>query len=123
MVDDDEDLRDVVRAALGRAGIDTAEACHGADALALLRGALRPDVIVLDLQMPEMDGVTFLAALRRMPRAARPPVVVVTGQRPVELGSEQGVAAVLHKPFRLNELVATVQDLARARPDGSPEPS
>jgi CheY-like chemotaxis protein len=77
LVDDDDDARAVMRRGLEADGWSVAEAQHGRLALAHLAGA-RPDAIVLDLVMPEMDGFEFLAEVRRHPVWRDIPVVVVT---------------------------------------------
>jgi signal transduction histidine kinase/DNA-binding response OmpR family regulator len=77
LVEDDADTRTTVRQALADAGWKVHEAPHGRAALAALAQG-RPDAIVLDLVMPEMDGFEFLAQLRRRPEWREIPVVVVT---------------------------------------------
>src|SRR5262249_1148266 len=79
LVDDDEVVRRGVRAALAPIGWQVTEAENGQAAIELLAAA-RPDVIILDLMMPKMDGFEFLEKLRRRPDWQNIPVVVVTAK-------------------------------------------
>lgn len=96
VVDDDAEQRSCLAELLSRAGYDVAVATDGLDALELLGGGLRPDVIVLDLTMPRMDGWSFLERLRVSARSTIPVLVtsaVVTQRPPV------GADACLEKPL------------------------
>jgi CheY-like chemotaxis protein len=79
VVEDDPATREVVRRALERDGWIVSEAENGRRALESLAHAV-PDLIVLDLMMPEMDGFEFVAELRRSEAGRRIPVVVVTAK-------------------------------------------
>jgi CheY-like chemotaxis protein len=79
VVEDDESTRDVVRRALARTGCEVVEAANGRQALDQL-DRRTPDLILLDLMMPEMDGFEFLDELRAEPRLASVPVVVLTSK-------------------------------------------
>jgi CheY-like chemotaxis protein len=118
IVDDDPMFREVVRMRLSAAGYQTLAAA-GADAGWELAKAHRPDVILLDLVMPEVDGVTFLRRLRSDPALASTPVVVVSGLSYMALtkAAEQlGVQSQLIKSrFTLGELVQKVTSLLPAR--------
>jgi CheY-like chemotaxis protein len=117
VVDDNEDLRATLADVLELDGWTALQAKHGADALATLDACAAPDVIVLDLLMPVMDGREFLTRLRGHPRAGTP-VVVVTGTVPRD---DLGVEAVLQKPIDLPpflELLRRIQ--ARKRPRRHP---
>src|SRR5919197_5107305 len=112
VVDDDAGIRDVLDLALTKAGYAVALAEDGAAALAMIE-AVAPDVILLDMRMPVLDGWAFTEAYRRRP-GRRAPIVVMTaaGDAP---GSAAHIAATgyLAKPFDLAELLACV---ARYRP-------
>jgi CheY-like chemotaxis protein len=97
-VDDNVDLRTSLADVLELEGWRTVLAADGADALRALARGGSPDVIVLDLVMPVMDGREFLSALRKDPARAGMPVVIMTGTVPRE---DLGVEAVLEKPFEL----------------------
>ena len=112
VVEDDPSLRLVLVDALVDEGHDVREAASGARALAVLQEWL-PDLILLDITMPEMDGRTFRFEQRRLPSpASQTPVVLVTGSHDhATLIAELGAAALLRKPFNLDELVTLVDEL------------
>ena len=122
IVDDDPMFREVVRMRLSAAGYQTLAAA-GADAGWELAKAHRPDVILLDLVMPDVDGVSFLRRLRADPVLAATPVVVVSGLSFMALtkAAEQlGIQSQLIKSrFTLGELVQKVTSLL---PDRAPAP-
>jgi CheY-like chemotaxis protein/nitrogen-specific signal transduction histidine kinase len=79
VVDDAEDARQILLAQLADEKLEVKTAVNGRDALAALQN-FTPDLILLDLMMPEMDGVAFLAALRTEPRHQQIPVIVITAK-------------------------------------------
>src|SRR5512143_1398068 len=99
VVDDDSDLREAMTEALEDAGYSVAAAGDGAQALEYLRNSSRrPDLILLDLRMPNMDGWGFRAEQLRSVEHASIPVVVLTAEVNTK-GKEQalGAAGVLRK--------------------------
>jgi CheY-like chemotaxis protein len=78
LVDDSKHFRDPLAAALRRRGIDVTCAENGIEALEKLRTA-QPDIILLDLMMPQMDGLSVLRALRLQPKLRSIPVLLLTG--------------------------------------------
>ena len=117
IVDDDPDIREVVRFALHRDGFATDEAADGAAALQRLPGV---DLIVLDVMMPGMDG---LAACRELRRASRVPVLFLSSRSDEVdriVGLEVGGDDYLPKPFSPRELVARVRAILRR---GTPPPA
>lgn len=97
LVDDDEDVRSVLRELLELEGYSVVEAQHGEHALQLLAECL-PCVLILDMMMPVMDGWRFLEEVRARPELAdRLSVVVVSASRTLPSGSP--VRASLTKPF------------------------
>ncbi len=111
VVDDHAAIRELVREVLEGVGYTVREAADGAEALRLAREA-RPDLILLDIGMPVMDGRQFAAAYRLEP-GPRAPVVVMTAaqdaaRRSAEL-AELGVAGYLGKPFSMTEVLATIR--------------
>ena len=115
VVDDEAPIRELVRQALEDEGCAVATAADGAAALAHLRLARAagesPDVILLDIRMPVLDGWGFAAAYRREP-PPRAPVVVMTAALDARdarrWAAEVGAAACLPKPFDLEEFLAVV---------------
>ena len=116
VVDDEEDARRLLGRQLANAGWRVREATNGREALERLE-EITPDVILLDLMMPEMDGFAFLDALRQDPARRGLPVVVVTAKEltPEERRFlESRAASVLRKgSYRRDQLTAEVIELAR----------
>ena len=114
IVDDDLDSAEVLRLALERAGYKTVCATNGHAALAAVT-ATPPDLILLDLRMPVMDGASLLEVLRSYLRWRELPVVVVTaaGQgAEIDRLKDYDVADVFHKAsYDLPDLVKRVQQL------------
>jgi CheY-like chemotaxis protein len=80
IVDDDAEVRNVVSATLRNAGLTTAEAVNGRAAFDWLGAHPLPDLVLLDLMMPEMDGFQFLERLREHPERLKVPIVVLTAK-------------------------------------------
>jgi CheY-like chemotaxis protein len=107
VVDDDDDLRDSICDELKRQGYRTQGAKHGERALTVLRkGPGRPDLVLLDLLMPEADGWEVVAALKDDPGLRQVPIVLMSAVPPQATTLQaQGVAASLPKPFTMEELL------------------
>ncbi|MFT8246124.1 response regulator transcription factor [Roseomonas sp. BN140053] len=122
LVDDDPAIREVLRFALNRAGFETAEAADGAAGLRAARESL-PDLVVLDVMLPEMDGTAVCRALRASGGAAAAVPVLFLSSRDDEVdrvvGLEIGGDDYLTKPFSPRELVARVRAVLRR---GAPQP-
>lgn len=106
VVDDDPSLRSAVAEQVAAFGLAPLLAADGAEALSLLGKGPRPAVILLDILMPRMTGRDFVARLRRIPRLARIPIVIMTGL--TRRAPLPRVDAVLAKPFDVPELRATL---------------
>ena len=114
-VEDDTALREHIAAALADE-FDIQTAADGEQALKLLP-KIRPDLIVTDLLMPDLDGVEFVRLLRADPNTAAIPVLMISGGAPDELhlqGFELGADAHLAKPFTERELRAHIRGLLKA---------
>jgi CheY-like chemotaxis protein len=110
--DDEPNLRELIRVSLG-AGYAVYEAEDGEEALALAR-ALEPDLLILDLMMPRMNGFDVLAELKADPALERTRILVVTAQPASEDEARaKGADAVIVKPFAPEELVELVATLVR----------
>lgn len=108
VVDDDADIRQALGNCLGSEGYDVELCADGRDAIERLDLGCSPEVIVLDLAMPRMNGLQVLEALKADPRWSSIPVVVVAGNRPPS-AEVLGVWSVLWKPFELHDLVAALK--------------
>lgn len=122
LVDDDRGIRSLLTIALADAGWTVTEASNGYTGLRRAEQEA-PDVILLDLALPEVDGLSVLDELRRLPATRAIPVVAMTGH-PDWLADRAGsVSAVLPKPFDLDDAIGTVRRvLAQARKPVSPIP-
>jgi CheY-like chemotaxis protein len=116
-VDDDADMRHVTALCLSTGnGVTLVSAESGREALDLLKSGLRPDVIVLDVSMPGMDGPATLSALRELDGLEAAPVVFLTG-RSAEHERRRylalGAASVIPKPFDPSTLADDLRAVAR----------
>ena len=112
VVEDDPTLRIAIKAVLRSAGHVPVEASDGGEAWELLHadGAPLPDVIVLDLMMPKMDGAAFRTRQLGVPRLAVIPTIVMTaGKVPSPMPSSFGGVPIFIKPFALHALTAAIE--------------
>lgn len=112
VIDDEERLRVLLQTYLRQEGFEVVTACAGSEGLATARRE-QPDLIILDLMMPEMDGIRFLHLWQRE-RAT--PVILLTaqsGDQNAVLGLELGADDYLTKPFSLRELTARMRAVLR----------
>lgn len=111
VVDDEPDVRALVARLLSDS-FDVTQATDGSDALDQILGGARPDLIVCDVMMPKMDGLTFAKELKRDPSLARIPIVMLTakaGARDMVEGINAGARSYLTKPFKSEELLGKVR--------------
>jgi len=109
IIDDDRDIAETVRLALERHGWQVETAIDGNDGLERLRAGLRPQVVLLDLMMPGLNGWQFCQALKADPELRLIRVVLVSGAGDVaETARRVGAVAHLRKPFELSELLIVV---------------
>jgi two-component system KDP operon response regulator KdpE len=114
-VDDADDLRALVRTVLESNDFVVIEAASGRAALDLLAAGIHPDVIVLDVQMPDLDGWDTLAAIRAQADTAEVAVVLCTvraAQADIDHGWQLGCDGFLPKPFAIDELARTVLEVS-----------
>lgn len=124
LVDDEPDIRALVSLVLQRLGGFTVRAASsGQEALDVLRGGYMPDIILLDVMMPGMDGVQTLAEMRAMPTIEKLPICFLTAKiQPADVTQWRalGVDEVLTKPFIPAKLVDQVrscwENVKRDRP-------
>jgi DNA-binding response OmpR family regulator len=111
VADDDRDILELVAFRLRKAGYDVVTAHDGAEALELA-GTRTPDVVVLDVTMPRLDGYEVTRALREQAATERIPVILLTArvqEADVRAGFDAGADDYLKKPFSPQELRTRVQ--------------
>ena len=120
VVDDEPRLVSLIESYLTQEGYRVARAANGKEALAVARAA-KPDLIVLDLMMPEMDGYEFMRLHRQ---EASTPIIVLTARVDEDekvIGLELGADDYMTKPFRPRELVARVRAVLRRAGQTEPQ--
>jgi len=114
-VDDSPSMRDMVRIALTDAGFDLTQAATGREALDLARQTSF-DLVLSDVNMPEMDGIELIRALRAESSYRNTPILMLTTESSPERkreGKEAGATGWIVKPFDPAQLVATMQRVLR----------
>ena len=113
VVEDDPDQLEVIRSTLKAAGFAIGTAVNGVDALVKTR-SVAPDLIVLDLLLPGLNGFDICESLRQDPATASVPIIMLTGmhgQFGRFAGLEAGASEFLYKPFDPDQLIAKVEEL------------
>ncbi len=113
IVDDSASLRQVVAIALKGAGYDVIEGCDGTDGLTKLDGT-KIHLIISDVNMPNMDGLTMVQKIKEMPDYKFTPIVMLTteaGSDKKEIGKAAGVKAWMVKPFKPDQMIDAVSKL------------
>ena len=113
VVDDSVTVRKVTSRLLERQGMDVLVAKDGIEAVALLQER-RPDIMLLDIEMPRMDGFEVARQVRHDERLDDLPIVMIssrTGEKHKQHANQLGVSKFLGKPFQENELLATIDEL------------
>ena len=116
-VDDEPELTDLMQYNLVRAGYEVTTAANGWEAFDCIKRC-RPDLILLDLMLPDLDGFGVCEILRRDPLSATIPIIIVSAWASTDsrnLGLELGALDYLTKPFSPKELVSRVNQLLHAR--------
>jgi DNA-binding response OmpR family regulator len=115
--DDDEDILELITFRLERSGYTVVQARNGEEALTLAE-AKPPDLMVLDVMMPKMDGLEVTRRLRANPATSRLPIILLTAraqEADVQNGFDAGADDYLRKPFSPQELRARVQAMLGRR--------
>lgn len=113
IVDDSASLRQVVNIALKTVGYEVIEAVDGKDALAKLDGR-KIHLIISDVNMPNMDGITFVKATKQIPAYKFTPVIMLTteaGEEKKSAGQAAGAKAWVVKPFQPAQMLTAVSKL------------
>jgi CheY-like chemotaxis protein len=110
LVEDDDFIRQEISEALEDEGYQVATAAHGKEALALLADGVKPQVVLLDLMMPVMNGWEFLKAFKKDEAFAGIPVVILSAfaDRATIIGGD--AISVLRKPINLNALFEVLEE-------------
>ncbi len=124
VVDDDPELVELLRFNLKRAGFSIGTATNGIDALKKAR-SLGPDLILLDLMLPDLDGFSVCEILRRDPATASTPIILLTALSS-ELsrlaGLDCGATDYVTKPFSPRLLISRAEQLLRGRSEQASAP-
>jgi two-component system phosphate regulon response regulator PhoB len=116
IVDDDPALQKLVVLLLQRAGFETISALNATEAAQILRETPLPDLVLLDLMLPEISGIDFLKRIRQQSMYDRLPVIILSAladPNQIREGLENGADRYLTKPYLANNLIKTVQDVIR----------
>ncbi len=113
VVDDDDSLREALSSFLTESGYSVTQARDGAEAVRILP-TVKPDVLVVDLGMPNLDGEHFVRGLRGLPRTQRTPVVVVSGSPDgARIAQRIGADSFVKKPFEPAHIVKVIKRVSR----------
>ncbi|MEE2755827.1 MAG: response regulator [Myxococcota bacterium] len=119
-VEDSDNIRRMIAYNLERAGYDVLQAANGKDAVRILQKNV-PDLIILDVRMPEMNGFQLLELMRKYPKAAAIPVIMLSAlSQPenIDRAIALGVVDYIVKPLDPTVLLAKVKEALSHRPDG-----
>ena len=125
VVEDEEDILDVLKYNLHKAGYRTLEAPNGENARNLIREA-SPDLILLDLMLPGINGLDLCKILKKDEATSNIPIVMLTAnssEADIVAGLEMGAEDYVVKPFSPRVLLARIQTVLRRNPASVPEPS
>jgi phosphate regulon transcriptional regulator PhoB len=115
IVDDEKDIADLISYNLEREGFSTIKVFHGDKVLAIIK-AQKPDLMILDLMLPGMNGLDICKGLRADPDIAHLPVIMLTAKSDEVdkiIGLEIGADDYITKPFSVKELIARVRTILR----------
>lgn len=113
IVDDSASLRQVVAIALKSGGYDVLEACDGKDALSKMTGQ-KINLIISDVNMPNMDGISFVKQVKQLPNYKFTPIIMLTTESQEgkkQEGQAAGAKAWVVKPFKPEQMLSAVSKL------------
>ena len=119
IIDDEQDIVELLSYNLEREGFSTVKAYDGEAALGLARSE-KPDLMILDLMLPKMNGLDVCKAIRRNPETANLPIIMLTAKGDEIdkiIGLEIGADDYVTKPFSVKELIARVRTILRRLQD------
>ena len=112
VVDDSVTMRQMVSFTLKNAGFDVVEAGNGKEAVGKLQTGAKPSLVITDLNMPEMDGITLIKQIRATPGFKFTPILMLTTESSAEKkkdGQAAGATGWIVKPFQPDQLLAVVK--------------
>ena len=115
VVDDEEDMRKLLRIRLEQEDFNVIDAVDGEEGLKKAEEEL-PDLVILDIMMPKMDGYTCLKEMRKLPKTKSIPVLMLSGkeeEKVRDLFSFQKISGYIEKPFELDDLVVKIKDVLK----------
>ena len=110
VVDDESSVRSLISSSLRDHGYRTMEAADGVDALRMAR-ELRPDAVVLDIELPALDGTSILQTLRSHPDTQHVPIIGMSGYE-IDPADERSFTCFLQKPFSPSDVVFVLAQVA-----------
>ncbi|MBA3030625.1 MAG: response regulator, partial [Desulfobacteraceae bacterium] len=116
VVDDDRSTREMIYKILSRTGDYSIQKVSTGTEASVKLGIEKPDLVILDMQMPDMNGVEICRLIRTSPELTGIKVVIITGypgSRKVKEAAELGFGHVLAKPFEISELLQKVDDILK----------
>ncbi len=117
VIDDEQDIAEAVRSILEDEGYKVVTCANGREALQSL-DPVRPDLAIVDVMMPVMNGFETIRGIRRHPDFSRLPVLIMSAIHPSVKPPEYDWAGFLKKPFSLKDLLERVHKLAPVQPEG-----
>ena len=112
VVDDSPTMRQMVAFTLTSAGFQVVEAGNGKEAVGKVNGGAKPDLVVTDLNMPEMDGITLIKEIRKMPALTFTPILMLTTEASDDkkkAGQAAGATGWIVKPFNPEQMMAVIK--------------
>ncbi len=112
VVDDSPTMRQMVAFTLTSAGYQVVEAGNGKEAVGKVNGGAKPDLVVTDLNMPEMDGITLIKEIRKMAALKFTPILMLTTEASDDkkkAGQAAGATGWIVKPFNPEQMMAVIK--------------
>ncbi len=122
VVDDSSTMRQMVSYTLSNAGYQVVEAGNGKEAVCKIASGAKPDLVVTDLNMPDMDGIALVKEIRRMASLKFTPILMLTTESAEDKknsGKEAGATGWIVKPFNPEILLKTIAKVLRTRGEGT----
>ena len=120
LVEDDADLLKLLTRVLEQAGFEVTTAANGRTGLAIASGRPKPNLIISDIMMPDMDGLEMVRQIKQDPRTKPTPVIFLTSRttpRDIIAGIGAGARHYIPKPFKMQDLLAKVNAILPQVPD------